>query len=50
LSTKHALAVTNRGTATTEDLLSLARTVRDGVRSAFGIELTPEPILIGCAL
>jgi UDP-N-acetylmuramate dehydrogenase len=50
LSTKHALAVTNRGTATTEDLLSLARTVRDGVRAAFGIELTPEPILIGCAL
>ena len=25
-------------------------TVRDGVRSAFGIELTPEPILVGCAL
>jgi UDP-N-acetylmuramate dehydrogenase len=50
LSTKHALAVTNRGTATTEGLLSLARTVRDGVRSAFGLELTPEPILIGCVL
>jgi UDP-N-acetylmuramate dehydrogenase len=50
LSTKHALAVTNRGTATTDGLLSLARTVRDGVRSAFGLELTPEPILIGCVL
>jgi UDP-N-acetylmuramate dehydrogenase len=50
LSTKHALAVTNRGSATTADLLSLARTVRDGVRSTFGIELTPEPILVGCAL
>ena len=50
LSTKHALAVTNRGSATTEDLLSLARTVRDGVWSTFGIQLTPEPILVGCAL
>ncbi|WP_413467627.1 UDP-N-acetylmuramate dehydrogenase [Mycobacterium sp. RTGN3] len=50
LSTKHALAVTNRGEATTADVLALARTVRDGVREVFGIELTPEPILIGCRL
>ena len=50
LSTKHALALTNRGSATTAELLSLARTVRDGVRGAFGIELTPEPCLIGCVL
>jgi UDP-N-acetylmuramate dehydrogenase len=48
LSTKHALALTNRGGATTADVISLARTVRDGVRTTFGIELTPEPILIGC--
>jgi len=50
LSTKHALAVTNRGTATSTDVIALARTVRDGVRSRFGIDLTPEPILIGCRL
>ena len=50
LSTKHALAVTNRGEATTSDVIALARTVRDGVRTAFGIDLTPEPILIGVAL
>jgi UDP-N-acetylmuramate dehydrogenase len=50
LSTKHALALTNRGHATTADVIALARTVRDGVRTTFGIELTPEPILIGCAL
>ncbi|TPG31517.1 UDP-N-acetylmuramate dehydrogenase [Mycolicibacterium hodleri] len=50
LSTKHALALTNRGSATTADLLVLARAVRDGVRGAFGIELTPEPILVGCVL
>ena len=50
LSTKHALALTNRGHATTADVIALARTVRDGVRTTFGIELTPEPILIGCSL
>ena len=50
LSTKHTLALTNRGGATTEELLELAREVRDGVRSAFGITLVPEPVLVGCAL
>lgn len=50
LSTKHALALTNRGGARTADVLALARTVRDGVREAFGVTLVPEPVLIGCAL
>ncbi len=50
LSTKHALALTNRGAATTADILALARTVRDGVRAAFGVTLVPEPVLVGCAL
>lgn len=50
LSTKHTLALTNRGAGTTVELLELAREVRDGVRSAFGIELAPEPVLVGCAL
>jgi UDP-N-acetylmuramate dehydrogenase len=50
LSTKHALAVTNRGGATTADVIALARAVRDGVAATFGIELTPEPTLIGVAL
>jgi UDP-N-acetylmuramate dehydrogenase len=50
LSTKHALALTNRGAATTEDVLSLARTIRDGVRDVFGITLKPEPVLVGCVL
>ncbi len=50
LSTKHALAVTNRGKATTADVISLARRVRDGVKAEFGIELTPEPILVGASL
>ncbi|PND59731.1 UDP-N-acetylenolpyruvoylglucosamine reductase [Mycobacterium sp. ENV421] len=50
LSTKHALALTNRGGATTADVLALARTVRDGVRDSFGITLVPEPVLVGCSL
>ncbi len=50
LSTKHTLALTNRGDATTVDLLALAREVRDGVREAFGVELVNEPVLVGCSL
>lgn len=50
LSTKHTLALTNRGGASTEELLALAREVRDGVRAAFGIDLVPEPVLVNCAL
>jgi UDP-N-acetylmuramate dehydrogenase len=50
LSTKHTLALTNRGTATTEDLLGLAREVRAGVRARFGITLANEPVLVGCEL
>ncbi|KUH64360.1 UDP-N-acetylenolpyruvoylglucosamine reductase [Mycolicibacterium novocastrense] len=50
LSTKHALALTNRGGATTAEVIALARAVRGGVRTKFGIELTAEPVLIGCSL
>ena len=50
LSTKHALALTNRGRATAEDVIALARTVRDGVHAVFGITLKPEPVLLGCRL
>jgi len=50
LSTRHVLALTNRGSATAADLLQLAREVRDGVRREFAIELEPEPTLVGCSL
>ena len=50
LSTKHALALTNRGGATSADVLALARTVRDGVYAAFGVTLVPEPVFVGCTL
>ena len=50
LSTKHTLALTNRGGASAEELLVLAREVRDGVRARFDVELVPEPVLVGCTL
>jgi UDP-N-acetylmuramate dehydrogenase len=50
LSNKHTLALTNRGGACSGDLLDLARTVRDGVQAAFGVQLQPEPVLVGCSL
>jgi len=50
LSTKHTLAVTNRGGATTEQVLALAREIRDGVRARFGIELVNEPVIVGGGL
>lgn len=50
LSTKHTLAITNRGGARTEDILAVARAVRNGVERSFGITLVPEPVLVGCSL
>jgi UDP-N-acetylmuramate dehydrogenase len=50
ISTKHTLALTNRGQATTEDLLALAREVVDGVRDAFGVTLVNEPVTVGVSL
>jgi UDP-N-acetylmuramate dehydrogenase len=50
LSTKHTLALTNRGRASTEDLLALAEEVQRGVHDRFGIWLVNEPVLVGCEL
>ncbi|MXM62328.1 UDP-N-acetylmuramate dehydrogenase [Streptomyces sp. HUCO-GS316] len=50
ISGKHTLALTNRGGATTEDLLALAREVVAGVREAFGITLVNEPVTVGVSL
>jgi UDP-N-acetylmuramate dehydrogenase len=50
ISTKHTLALTNRGTGTTSALLELAREIRDGVRDRFGVVLHPEPVLVNCVL
>ncbi len=50
VSSKHTLALTNRGGASTTGVLALAREIRTGVRVRFGIELQPEPVLVSCSL
>ncbi len=50
ISTKHTLALTNPGAGQTASLIRLARTIRDGVRDAFGVELANEPTLVGVQL
>jgi UDP-N-acetylmuramate dehydrogenase len=50
LSSRHTLAITNRGGATTADVLDLARELRRGVQERFGITLVNEPVLVGCSL
>jgi UDP-N-acetylmuramate dehydrogenase len=50
VSSKHTLALVNVGDATTADLLDLAREIVSGVRAAYGVTLTPEPILVGVTL
>lgn len=47
LSTKHTLALTNRGAAQAADVVKLARDVRAGVQEKFGVQLEPEPLWIG---
>ena len=47
ISTKHTLALTNRGGASAADIMDLARTVQRGVHEAFGIRLEPEPTILG---
>ncbi|HEY8465684.1 MAG TPA: UDP-N-acetylmuramate dehydrogenase [Solirubrobacterales bacterium] len=47
LSSKHTLAVINRGGATTAELVAFARSIAAGVYEAFGVELMPEPVFYG---
>ena len=50
LSTRHTLALTNRGDATAADVAALATAIQNGVEAAFGIRLVPEPVVIGLDL
>src|SRR3954451_3120166 len=47
ISSKHTLALTNRGAGTTAGLLALAREIAGGVEERFGVRLQPEPTLVG---
>lgn len=46
LSSKHTLAITNRGDATSADISDLADHIVAGVKEKFGIELKPEATFI----
>jgi UDP-N-acetylmuramate dehydrogenase len=50
VSTKHTLALTNRGQATAKELLTLATHVRTQVQQSFNITLVNEPVLVNCTL
>lgn len=50
VSSKHSLAIANRGGATAAEVIELARAVRDRVHGSFGIELTAEPRFVNCTL
>lgn len=47
ISTKHPLALVNRGGATARDVLRLARRIKEQVADRFGVWLVPEPIFVG---
>ena len=47
ISSKHTLALVNRGGASTAELMALAREIAGGVRERFGVRLHPEPVLVG---
>jgi UDP-N-acetylmuramate dehydrogenase len=47
VSTRHTLALVNRGGATAADILRLAREIRQGVEEKFGVRLVPEPVFVG---
>ena len=50
ISSKHTLALVNRGGASASEVVALARELRDAVRSTFGVTLVPEPRLVGVDL
>lgn len=47
ISSKHTLALVNRGGATTTELVAFAREIAAGVERAFGVRLVPEPVFVG---
>jgi UDP-N-acetylmuramate dehydrogenase len=49
LSTKHTLAIVNRGGGTAAEVVELVRMIQQRVRETFGVEIHPEPNFIGLA-
>jgi UDP-N-acetylmuramate dehydrogenase len=47
ISSRHSLAIINRGEATAGEILALAETIKEAVRQRFGVSLDMEPVLVG---
>ena len=47
ISTKHTLALVNRGGASADELLALKEQIQKAVADKFGILLQPEPVFVG---
>ena len=46
VSSKHSLAITNRGGATADEIAQLARFIQSRVQAEFGVWLHPEPMCV----
>jgi UDP-N-acetylmuramate dehydrogenase len=49
ISSRHTLALVNRGGATAKEILALAEKIRAAVEARFGIRLEMEPMMVGFA-
>jgi UDP-N-acetylmuramate dehydrogenase len=47
ISSKHVLALINRGSGTAAELTTLARRIQSGVLQTWGVTLSPEPVFLG---
>lgn len=47
ISSKHALAIINRGNATASEIIEIAEEISRGVRDVFGVSLVAEPVMMG---
>ena len=47
ISSKHTLAIINRGGGTAREVRELVAMIQKAVRDRFGVELQPEPIFVG---
>lgn len=47
ISSKHTLAIINRGNATAREVLDLVAEIQEGVQAKFGVALLPEPVFVG---
>ena len=50
LSSRHTLAIVNRGGAAASDVVALAREIRARVHDRFGVTLVPEPVFVNVSL